>query len=67
MNVKEFRIWQQTLLPSVITIILYFLIFGKVVGWRIGMMDNGVAPICRLYSLPGLMQIMAVIKPKLIW
>jgi ABC-2 type transport system permease protein len=29
---RFFRIWKQTLLPSVITSILYFLIFGKVIG-----------------------------------
>ena len=31
-----FRIWVQTFLPSVITSSLYFLIFGKVLGPRIG-------------------------------
>lgn len=29
---RFFRIWKQTILPSVITSILYFLIFGKVIG-----------------------------------
>lgn len=34
--VRMFRIWVQTFLPSVVTSILYFLIFGKVLGPRIG-------------------------------
>ena len=41
------RIWPQTLLPPVITIILYFVIFGQLIGgayWH----DVGLAvyPIC---------------------
>lgn len=38
--VRVLRIWPQTLLPSVITITLYFLIFGKVVGARVGSMEG---------------------------
>ena len=38
--VRIFRIWVQTLLPSVITSILYFLIFGTVLGSRIGTMQG---------------------------
>ncbi len=34
------RIWPQTLLPSAITTTLYFLIFGKLVGSRIGDMNG---------------------------
>lgn len=34
--VRMFRIWVQTFLPSVITSSLYFFIFGKVLGPRIG-------------------------------
>ncbi|MGP1954699.1 MAG: ABC transporter permease, partial [Arsenophonus sp. NC-QC1-MAG3] len=30
------RIWVQTLLPPVITISLYFIIFGSLIGSRIG-------------------------------
>lgn len=33
---RAFRIWPQTLLPAVVTTSLYFLIFGKVIGARIG-------------------------------
>ncbi len=41
---KEFtrfmRIWQQTLLPPAITTSLYFIIFGNLIGRRIGQMDG---------------------------
>lgn len=36
-EIKRFtRIWIQTLLPPAITMILYFVIFGKLIGGRIG-------------------------------
>ncbi len=38
--VRLFRIWVQTFLPSVITSSLYFLIFGSVLGSRIGTMQG---------------------------
>ena len=38
--VRMFRIWVQTFLPSVITSCLYFLIFGAVLGSRIGEMQG---------------------------
>ena len=34
------RIWPQTLLPPVITIVLYFVIFGTLIGSRIGEMSG---------------------------
>ena len=34
------RIWQQTLLPPVMTTSLYFVIFGNLIGPRIGTMDG---------------------------
>lgn len=37
---RIFRIWPQTLLPTVITTSLYFLIFGQIVGKRIGTMSG---------------------------
>lgn len=38
-EIKRFtRIWVQTLLPPAITMILYFVIFGKLIGSRIGEM-----------------------------
>lgn len=38
--VRLFRIWVQTFLPSIITSCLYFLIFGTVLGSRIGTMQG---------------------------
>jgi len=34
------RIWMQTLLPPAITMTLYFIIFGNLIGRRIGLMDG---------------------------
>lgn len=51
------RIWSQTLLPSLITMILYFVIFGNLMGERIGKME-GVTYID--YIVPGLIM-MAII------
>lgn len=34
------RIWTQTLLPSPISIILYFIIFGRLIGSRVGELDG---------------------------
>jgi ABC-2 type transport system permease protein len=34
--VRMMRIWPQTLLPSIVTSVLYFLVFGSVIGPRIG-------------------------------
>jgi len=51
------RIWQQTLLPSAITMTLYFLIFGAFIGSRIDSM-GGVSYI--QFIVPGLIM-MAVI------
>ena len=45
------RVWIQTLLPPGITTLLYFLIFGHVIGRQIGMMQ-GVSYIA--YIAPGL-------------
>jgi ABC-2 type transport system permease protein len=40
-EVRRFlRIWPQTLVPPVITISLYFVIFGNLIGSRIGQMDG---------------------------
>jgi ABC-2 type transport system permease protein len=38
--VRMFRIWVQTFLPSIITSVLYFTIFGSVLGSRIGQMQG---------------------------
>jgi len=37
---RYFRIWIQTLLPPAITMTLYFVIFGKLIGSRVGMMEG---------------------------
>ena len=34
------RIWPQTLVPPAITMTLYFLIFGGLIGSRVGQMDG---------------------------
>jgi ABC-2 type transport system permease protein len=52
------RIWMQTLLPSAITMTLYFVIFGRMVGSRIGEIVPGIGYID--YIVPGLIM-MAVI------
>jgi ABC-2 type transport system permease protein len=54
---RVLRIWPQTLLPSAITMVLYFLVFGQVIGSRIGPMD-GLSYIS--FIAPGLI-IMAVL------
>ena len=51
------RIWPQTLLPPVITMSLYFVIFGKMIGSRVG--DMGGVPYMQ-FIVPGLIM-MAVI------
>lgn len=51
------RIWLQTLLPSAITMTLYFIIFGRLIGSRIG--DMGGLPYIQFVA-PGLIM-MAVI------
>ncbi len=38
--VRFMRIWVQTLIPPVITVTLYFVIFGKLIGSRIGEMGG---------------------------
>lgn len=55
--VRMFRIWVQTFLPSVITAVLYFLIFGKVLGSRIGQVQ-GVDYM--VFVVPGLVMLAIV-------
>jgi len=38
--VRVLRIWVQTIVPPAITMTLYFIIFGKLIGSRIGSMDG---------------------------
>ena len=49
---RTLRIWPQTLLPSEMTTILYFLIFGRLMGSRIGAM-GGISYID--FIIPGLL------------
>lgn len=37
---RTIRLWSQTLLPPAITTILYFVIFGRVIGSRVGQMGG---------------------------
>jgi len=55
--VRNLRIWPQTFLPSAITSILYFLIFGAFLGSRIGEV-NGVPYIS--FVVPGLVMLAVV-------
>ncbi len=55
--VRMFRIWIQTFLPSVITSILYFLVFGTILGSQIGNM-KGVSYMT--FVVPGLVMLAVV-------
>lgn len=55
--VRFTRIWSQTILPPVITSVLYFLIFGALIGARVGEIDGFRY---MEYIMPGLIM-MAVI------
>ncbi len=55
--VRTFRIWSQTLLPSVVTSVLYFAVFGSILGSRIGSL-NGVPYI--LFVVPGLVMLSVI-------
>lgn len=54
---RFFRVWTQTILPSAITMTLYFVIFGHLIGSRIGTLEG--FPYTQ-YIAPGLIM-MAVI------
>ncbi|BFI97399.1 MAG: ABC transporter permease [Rhodanobacter sp.] len=56
--VRILRIWTQTLIPPVITITLYYVIFGKLIGGRIGTIEG--YPYMQ-YLVPG-MVMMSVIN-----
>lgn len=55
--VRILRIWAQTFLPSVVTSVLYFLIFGTFLGSRIGEV-HGVPYI--MFVVPGLVMLAVV-------
>ena len=50
--VRIMRIWTQTLIPPAITMTLYFVIFGKLIGSRIGPIEGGFSYM--QYIVPGL-------------
>jgi ABC-2 type transport system permease protein len=50
--VRIMRIWTQTLIPPAITMTLYFVIFGKLIGSRIGSVEGGFSYM--QYIVPGL-------------
>jgi len=54
---RTLRIWGQTIVPSAVTTVLYFVIFGSLIGQRIGQMD-GIDYV--QYIAPGLIM-MAII------
>ncbi|OOF60229.1 ABC transporter permease [Rodentibacter myodis] len=54
---RVIRIWKQTLVPPVITTTLYFLIFGRLIGGRIGDMQ-GVSYM--QFIAPGLVMMTAI-------
>jgi len=57
-EVRRFmRIWQQTLLPPAITMTLYFVIFGHLIGERIGEM-GGVSYMA--FIVPGLIMMSVI-------
>ncbi len=55
--VRIFRIWPQTLLPSMVTSVLYFLVFGTVLGSKIGAV-GGVPYMA--FVVPGLVMLAVV-------
>ena len=57
-EVRRFmRIWQQTLLPPAITIALYFVIFGKLIGPRIGEMSGFTYPLDLVEITPPIQEV----------
>ncbi len=50
--IRIMRIWTQTLIPPIITMTLYFVIFGKLIGSRIGTIEGGFSYM--QYIVPGL-------------
>jgi len=61
--VRILRIWSQTLLPPAITMTLYFIIFGRLIGSRVGQIatDQSGNPISYIeYIAPGLVMMSVV-------
>ncbi len=60
--VRVLRIWIQTIVPPAITMTLYFIIFGNLIGRRIGQMDGFDY---MQYIAPGLIMMSVITKPTL--
>jgi len=56
--VRIVRIWTQTLIPPIITMTLYFIIFGKLIGSRIGIVEGGFSYM--QYIVPGLVMMSVI-------
>lgn len=54
---RTFRVWRQSFLPAMVTSVLYFVIFGKIIGHRVGVM-NGFTYM--QYIAPGLIMMQLV-------
>lgn len=52
------RIWTQTLIPPAMTMTLYFIIFGKVIGSQIGEVEGGFTYM--QYIVPGLVMMSVI-------
>ena len=61
---RYLRIWTQTLLPSAITMSLYFVIFGSLIGSRIGEM-GGFSYM--QFVVPGLIMMAIVTNSYSMW
>jgi len=57
--IRQARVWSQTFLPSVVTSVLYFLVFGSIIGERIG--DFGGVPYIH-FIVPGLVMLAVVMN-----
>jgi ABC-2 type transport system permease protein len=56
--VRIMRIWTQTLIPPAITMTLYFVVFGKLIGGRIGTIQGGFSYM--QYIVPGLVMMSTI-------
>lgn len=54
---RTFRVWKQSFLPAVVTSTLYFIIFGRIIGQRVGFMDQ--IPYIQ-YIAPGLIMMQVI-------
>lgn len=57
--IRFFRIWSQTLLPPVVTVTLYFIIFGTLVGSKVTLIENVTFS---QYIAPGLIMMSVIMN-----